>query len=122
MGDPKLLRQVTTNLIDNAIKYNKESGHIWIDSVIRKDIAEISVTDTGFGIPADRLDRIFERFYRVDKGRSRQMGGTGLGLSIIKHIIDRHNGEIRAESELGDGTTITFTLKMAKQNLGQLKR
>lgn len=117
MGDPKLLRQVTTNLIDNAIKYNKEGGHIWIDSVIRKDIAEISVTDTGFGIPADRLDRIFERFYRVDKGRSRQMGGTGLGLSIIKHIIDRHNGEIRAESELGEGTTITFTLKMAKQNL-----
>lgn len=115
MGDPKLLRQVTTNLIDNAIKYNKEGGQVWIDAVINEDIAEISVRDTGFGIPHDRLERIFERFYRVDKGRSRQMGGTGLGLSIIKHIIERHNGEIHAESELGEGTTITFTLKLAKQ-------
>lgn len=115
MGDPKLLRQVTTNLIDNAIKYNKEGGHVWIDAVINEDIAEICVKDTGFGIPHDRLERIFERFYRVDKGRSRQMGGTGLGLSIIKHIIERHNGEIHAESELGEGTTITFTLKLAKQ-------
>ncbi len=114
LGDPKLLRQVTTNLIDNAIKYNQEGGNVWIDATVQEDMVEISVKDSGFGIPSDRLERIFERFYRVDKGRSRQMGGTGLGLSIIKHIIDRHNGRIYAESELGEGTTIIFTLRLAK--------
>jgi len=114
LGDPKLLRQVSINLVDNAIKYNKERGRVWIDAVVEDGVAKICVNDTGFGIPSEHLDRIFERFYRVDKGRSRQMGGTGLGLSIVKHIIDRHKGKIWAESEVGVGTRIIFTLKIAK--------
>lgn len=114
LGDPKLLRQVSINLVDNAIKYNKERGRVWIDAVVEDGVAKICVNDTGFGISSEHLDRIFERFYRVDKGRSRQMGGTGLGLSIVKHIIDRHKGKIWAESEVGVGTRIIFTLKIAK--------
>jgi two-component system phosphate regulon sensor histidine kinase PhoR len=114
LGDPKLLRQVSVNLVDNAIKYNKEGGRVWVDGVVEGGTACISVNDTGFGIPSDHLDRIFERFYRVDKGRSRQQGGTGLGLSIVKHIIDRHEGKIWAESEFGEGSSIKFTLKLVK--------
>ncbi len=114
LGDPKLLRQVSVNLIDNAIKYNKEGGRVWVDAAVEDGTACISVNDTGFGIPSDHLDRIFERFYRVDKGRSRHQGGTGLGLSIVKHIIDRHNGKIWAESEFGEGTRVKFTLKLVK--------
>src|SRR5690606_34509572 len=74
LGDPKLLRQVSVNLIDNAIKYNKEGGRVWVDAAVEDGTACISVNDTGFGIPSDHLDRIFERFYRVDKGRSRHQG------------------------------------------------
>ena len=114
LGDSKLLRQVSINLVDNAIKYNKQGGHVWVDAVVNDGIAQISVSDTGFGIPSEHLERVFERFYRVDKGRSRQMGGTGLGLSIVKHIIERHKGRIWAESEYEQGTKITFTLKVAK--------
>ncbi len=114
VGNPKLLRQVSVNLLDNAIKYNKDGGRVWIDSVVDQGIAKITVNDTGFGIPSDHIDRIFERLYRVDRGRSRNMGGTGLGLSIVKHIIDRHKGRIWAESELGKGTKILFTLRLAK--------
>jgi two-component system phosphate regulon sensor histidine kinase PhoR len=114
LGDPKLLRQVSINLVDNAIKYNKNGGRVWIDAVVNEGIAQISVKDTGFGIPSEHLERIFERFYRVDKGRSRQMGGTGLGLSIVKHIVERHKGRIWVENEYEQGTKITFTLKAAK--------
>lgn len=116
MGDAKLLRQVAMNLVDNAIKYNKEGGHVWIETVLNDGIVEVSVNDTGFGIPPDDLDRIFERFYRIDKGRSRQMGGTGLGLSIVKHIVDKHSGEIYAESDIDQGSKITFTLKLVNKS------
>ncbi|MGB4266753.1 MAG: ATP-binding protein, partial [Limnochordia bacterium] len=85
LGNPKMLRQVAINLVDNAIKYNKQGGQVWIEAAVNDGIASISVTDTGIGIPSEHLERVFERFYRVDKGRSRQMGGTGLGLSIVKH-------------------------------------
>ncbi len=114
LGNPKMLRQVAINLVDNAIKYNKQGGQVWIEAAVNDGIASISVTDTGIGIPSEHLERVFERFYRVDKGRSRQMGGTGLGLSIVKHIIERHKGRIWAESEYEQGTTITFTLQVAK--------
>lgn len=114
LGNPKMLRQVAINLVDNAIKYNKQGGQVWIEAAVNDGIASISVTDTGIGIPSEHLERVFERFYRVDKGRSRQMGGTGQGLSIVKHIIERHKGRIWAESEYEQGTTITFTLQVAK--------
>lgn len=103
LGNPKMLRQVAINLVDNAIKYNKQGGQVWIEAAVNDGIASISVTDTGIGIPSEHLERVFERFYRVDKGRSRQMGGTGLGLSIVKHIIERHKGRIWAESEYEQG-------------------
>jgi len=116
IGDIKLLQQVTTNLVDNAIKYNQEGGRVWLTSKVMDDEVEITVCDTGMGIAENHLDRIFERFYRVDRGRSRQMGGTGLGLSIVKHIIEKHQGRIYAESKVGEGTQIKFTLKLAKEN------
>lgn len=113
-GDAKLLRQVATNLVDNGIKYTQQPGKVWVAAEVKEKNVEITVEDNGLGIPSDHLERVFERFYRVDKGRSRQMGGTGLGLSIVKHIIDKHKGTIKAESELGQGTRIRLTLPLAK--------
>lgn len=115
LGDLKLLQQVTTNLVDNAIKYNQEGGRVWLTSKRLDKEVEIIVCDTGVGIAEAHLDRIFERFYRVDRGRSRQMGGTGLGLSIVKHIIDKHQGNISATSTVGEGTCVKFTLKLAEE-------
>ena len=90
------------NLIDNAIKYNRENGNIDVE-ISDKTVV---VSDTGIGIPKDSIPRIFERFYRTDKSRSRAKGGTGLGLSIVKHIADRHNARIDVESMLNVGTNI----------------
>ncbi len=114
-GDRKYLEQALFNLLDNAIKYGREKGKIAI-SVIRKGSkeVEISITDNGIGIPSEDLPRIFERFYRVDKGRSRELGGTGLGLSIVKHIIQAHGGRVWAESTLGKGSTFYLTLPLKK--------
>lgn len=109
-GDEERLKQVMVNLIDNAIKYASENGEIIIGiKGGEKDVA-ISVSDNGIGIPKDDLPRIFERFYRVDKTRSRDMGGSGLGLSIVKHILELHNSQIRVESEEGKGTKFEFNL------------
>ncbi len=110
-GDRNYIEQVLINLLDNAIKYGHEGGKI-ILSVNQKDQKEIevSVKDNGIGIPQDDLPRIFERFYRVDKGRSQELGGTGLGLSIVKHLIQAHGGKVWAESQLGKGSTFYFTL------------
>ena len=103
------LEQMFINLIDNAIKYT-EKGEIQV-SIAREDSSvKISVKDTGIGIPKEHLSRIFERFYVIDKSRSRKMGGTGLGLSIVKHIVQAHNGTIEVESEVERGST--FTLKL----------
>ncbi len=110
-GDRSYLEQVFINLLDNAIKYTHEPGEISI-SAIEKGQTEIQVAikDNGIGIPKEELSRIFERFYRVDKGRSQELGGTGLGLSIVKHIIQAHGGRVWADSKLGEGSTFYFTL------------
>jgi two-component system, OmpR family, phosphate regulon sensor histidine kinase PhoR len=117
-GERKGLEQVLVNLLDNAIKYGREGGNIKI-SVNENPNAEIhvSVEDDGIGIPKEDLPRIFERFYRVDKGRSKELGGTGLGLSIVKHIVQAHGGKVWAESQIGKGSTFYFTLpKQSKMN------
>lgn len=109
-GDEERLKQVFVNLIDNAIKYTNGNGKINIKiSKVDKEIV-ISISDNGIGIPKDDLPRIFERFYRVDKTRSRDMGGSGLGLSIVKHILELHNSTIKVESEEGKGTKFEFNL------------
>ena len=110
-GDRNILEQVLFNLLDNAIKYGREGGKVTV-SALQKDQREIeiSVRDNGIGIPKEDLPRIFERFYRVDKGRSQELGGTGLGLSIVKHLVQTHGGKVWAESQLGEGSTFYFTL------------
>ena len=102
----RLIDELLYNLIDNAIKYNQEDGKVTVDFYTEHDGCKISVSDTGIGIPQKHQDRIFERFYRADKSRSKKTGGTGLGLSIVKHIVGHHHGEIELESTEGVGTTI----------------
>lgn len=104
------IKQMLINLIDNAIKYNVENGSVCIKAVKAEGRLVISVTDTGIGIDQQHLSRIFERFYRVDKGRSRNMGGTGLGLSIVKHIVNLYDGNIKVDSEPGKGTEFIIQL------------
>jgi two-component system phosphate regulon sensor histidine kinase PhoR len=104
------IEQIFVNLIDNAVKYTKESGRIEISLCEQGQTVCVTVQDNGIGIPKEHRDRIFERFYRVDKARSRELGGTGLGLSIVKHIVLAHNGKITIESELNKGTKISVTL------------
>ena len=98
------------NLITNSIKYGKDNGTTQIRLSYLNDDVIIEVKDNGAGIEPKHLPRVFERFYRVDKGRSREQGGTGLGLAIVKHIIDAHQKSIKVESEVGSGTTFTFSL------------
>ena len=105
-----LLRTIAANLLDNAIKYNRQGGKVWI---LLKDIPGevlLTVSDTGIGIPAEFHDRVFERFYRVDKGRSREAGGTGLGLSIVKHAVSVLGAKLDLDSQEGKGTSITIRL------------
>jgi len=109
-ADHNKIEQVFTNLIDNAVKYTKESGLIEILLCDQGQTVCVTVQDNGIGIPKEHRDRVFERFYRVDKARSREPGGTGLGLSIVKHIVLAHNGKITIESELNQGTKISVTL------------
>ena len=110
-GDRQYLEQVLINILDNAIKYGHERGRMIISATERDEReVEISVKDDGIGIPKEDLLRVFERFYRVDKGRSHDLGGTGLGLSIVKHIVQAHGGRIWVESQLGEGSTFYFTL------------
>jgi two-component system phosphate regulon sensor histidine kinase PhoR len=109
-GDAEKIHQVITNLLHNAIGYTQEKGHIRIEAGAVERGVEVSVADDGIGIPSGDLPRVFERFYRVDKGRSREMGGTGLGLSIVKHIVEAHGGWVRAESKPGQGSRFTFFL------------
>ena len=105
-GDPEALRQIFTNLFDNALRHTPPDGRIRVAAEHAGHDTLIRVSDTGSGIGAEHLPRIFERFYRVDPGRSRQEGGTGLGLAIVKHLVEAHGGHVEAESELGRGTTI----------------
>jgi two-component system phosphate regulon sensor histidine kinase PhoR len=104
------LRELFNNLITNAIKYNKPQGSVKVTVTSEPDEIIIIVEDTGVGIPEDARQRIFERFYRVDKGRSKRVGGTGLGLSIVKHIVNYYNGSIELESKLMEGTKFTVHL------------
>jgi two-component system phosphate regulon sensor histidine kinase PhoR len=112
--DSESIHQVMTNLLDNAIKFTPAGGRIrvaWLKQEEKeKGGVEIAVADTGIGIPEEDLPRLFERFYRVDKARSRELGGTGLGLAIVKHIVRAHGGEVRVESVLNQGTTFLFEL------------
>ena len=109
-GDADKLIQVLINLIDNAIKYTPNGGRIRVEARQREDAVEIAVSDSGIGIPAKEIPRIFERFYRVDRARSREMSGTGLGLSIVKHIIEAHSGKVSVESQVGKGSRFVVTL------------
>jgi two-component system phosphate regulon sensor histidine kinase PhoR len=109
-GDKDKLKQVMINLIQNAIKYT-EKGSVEISVEEESKFAKITIRDTGIGIPDKDLDRIFERFYRVDKARSRAVGGTGLGLAIVKHIVEAHNSEIYVKSELNKGSEFSFRLR-----------
>jgi two-component system phosphate regulon sensor histidine kinase PhoR len=117
-ADPDAMNQVFGNLIENALKYGKGSKRIRVGArLLESETApeiEFTVQDFGPGIASEHLDRIFERFYRVDKGRSREAGGTGLGLAIVKHIVQAHGGRIWVESELGAGATFHFTLPVSK--------
>ncbi len=111
MGDPYYLEQILINLLDNAIKYTPEGGEIILSAKERSsEEVELYVKDNGIGIPQEDLPRIFERFYRVNKGRSQELGGTGLGLSIVKHLVHAHGGRVWAESQLGSGSTFYITL------------
>jgi two-component system, OmpR family, phosphate regulon sensor histidine kinase PhoR len=109
-ADETRLHEVLYNLLENAVKYSRENGQIRLQATQRGHEITISVTDNGIGIRKDDLPRIFERFYRADKARSRELGGTGLGLAIVKHIVQLHGGRVEAESELGSGTTIRVVL------------
>lgn len=109
-GDRSKLEQVFINLISNAIKYTPEQGKIYLSTKVVDKSVYIYVTDSGIGIPSEDLKHIFDRFYRVDKGRSRAQGGTGLGLAIAKNIIEEHNGSIRVQSEIGKGSRFTVCL------------
>ncbi len=110
MADPRGLDQVLLNLVDNAIKYTPQGGNIAVRVAKRQGRVTVEVIDDGPGIPRAHLDRIFERFYRVDKGRSRDQGGTGLGLSIVKHLVQRMGGEVSVESRLGHGSVFRVSL------------
>jgi len=110
LADGQALHQVFRNLMDNALRFTPDDGSIQVRILPRGPEVEVAVTDSGAGIPSSALPRIFERFYRVDPGRDRVAGGTGLGLAIVRHLVQSMGGEVTAESELGNGTTIRFTL------------
>jgi len=111
LAEPSKLKQVMINLLSNAINYSPEDAEITVKVYLKADECLIEIIDQGIGIAPEEITRIFERFYRVDKARSRDSGGTGLGLAIVKHIIEVFNGEIDVESELGKGSTFRIKLK-----------
>ncbi len=116
LGDEVRLRQMMLNLLSNAIKYTPDDGEVRLSLTHDEGFAVIQVSDTGIGIPEDQLIKIFDRFYRVDKGRSREMGGTGLGLSIAKWVAEAHGGEILVASELNKGSTFTVLLPIVERS------
>lgn len=109
-GDETQLTSMFTNLVDNAVKYTPPGGIVEVIGDTDGREISVSVSDTGIGIPEDKLSRLFERFYRVDKARSKETGGTGLGLSIVRHIVEKHGGRITVQSVLGEGSTFTVYL------------
>ena len=111
-----MIWELFSNLINNGLKYNKEGGRLDIKISEEEENYKVLIADTGIGIPQEDLARIFERFYRVDKSRSRRVGGTGLGLSIVKHILQNIDGKVKIYSQLGQGTTFELLLKKSKKN------
>jgi signal transduction histidine kinase len=109
-GDETLLASMFSNLVDNAVKYTPPGGRVEVTGGFEGSEIVIRVSDTGIGIPESKLPRIFERFYRVDRARSKATGGTGLGLSIVKHVAENHGGRVTVESRLGEGSTFTAYL------------
>jgi signal transduction histidine kinase len=107
-----LLRQLLTNLLDNAVKYSHKEGRIALKVAPMNKSIQFEISDTGIGIPQEHIPRIFERFYRVDPARSREMGGTGLGLSIVKHIVLLHHGSIKVESAVNAGSKFIITIPL----------
>jgi len=118
-GDPDMLAQVLINLVDNAVKYTPAGGRVDVFAETVDGRLAVTVADTGIGIPPESLPRIFERFYRVDKARSRELGGIGVGLAIVKHIVRAHGGKITVESTPGRGSSFTFTLPLEEGGPGQ---
>lgn len=116
-ANPQQMKELLSNLVSNAVKYNRPGGQIWVNIREKDEDLVIRVRDNGVGIPQESLDRIFERFYRVDKGRSRKQGGTGLGLSIVKHIVNFYHGTIRVTSQLEEGTEFIVTIPLNWQDL-----
>jgi two-component system phosphate regulon sensor histidine kinase PhoR len=114
MGNKIKLEQAFVNLLDNAVKFNRGGGEVWVEAgrMLGGKVA-IGIADSGIGIPSEDLPRIFERFYRVDKARSREVGGTGLGLSIVKHVIEQMQGTVSVESQLNKGSRFTVVLPEA---------
>jgi two-component system sensor histidine kinase SenX3 len=112
MGDRRQLVSALYNLLDNAVKYSDAGGVVEARVAVSSDRARVAieVQDHGIGIPARDLERIFERFYRVDRARSRETGGTGLGLAIVRHVAGNHHGEVRVSSQEGEGSTFTLVL------------
>ncbi|MBF4607847.1 sensor histidine kinase [Curtobacterium sp. VKM Ac-1393] len=117
MGDPGLLQVAVSNLIANAVKYSPDNTRVGVGVRSAKGFVEIAITDQGVGIPEADLDRVFERFYRVDPARSRATGGTGLGLAIVKHVVGNHGGDVRVWSQPGKGSTFTIRLPEADTEL-----
>lgn len=113
----KQLRELFVNLISNGIKYNHPGGDVWVLVSRKAEMMEIVIKDNGMGISHEDQERVFSRFYRVDKGRSKRSGGTGLGLSIVKHIVEYYDGEIKLESEIGKGSIFTITIPFERKQL-----
>ena len=109
-GNPALLSELVMNLLDNAVKYNRENGQVEVALTKVDDRIVLTVSDTGIGIPEDKQERIFERFYRAEESRNKATGGSGLGLSICKHIVENHKGTLQISSKEGEGATFIITL------------
>jgi two-component system phosphate regulon sensor histidine kinase PhoR len=112
-AEPEGLRTILSNLVDNALNYTPAGGRVDVDWEVVDDQVRIGVSDTGVGIPKEHQGRVFERFYRVDRARSRALGGTGLGLSIVKHLVQAFGGRVELESEQGKGSVFTVWLPAA---------
>jgi signal transduction histidine kinase len=113
-ADPERIHQVLFNLLDNAFRFTPDGGAVWVRAVRGDGSCEVSVEDTGPGIPAEHLPLVFDRFYRVDQSRSRDDGGTGIGLAIARSVVEAHGGKIWAESGEGKGATFRFVLPLSR--------
>jgi signal transduction histidine kinase len=117
IGNPDYIERALSNLVENAIKYTPEHGKIQVSAMADGDFLQFEVADNGIGIPPEDLSRVFERFYRIDRSRSREMGGTGLGLSIVKHVAQVHGGTIDVTSTPGQGSKFRLRLPIAPESM-----